>query len=111
MKTLGSFIFTDKKNAPEGIMSVILGVIDLVSCVLATIMPYLIKAPAVERYAFVMFISVIMSIVGIILAIIGKVRKGMYGFFPQIGIVLNCLVFLYNGVILLIGSGGLKFWF
>lgn len=105
MNIFGRYKFSDKVHSPIGIMSAILGCIALVSSLIATVTPYLIKAPSSVKYAMVLVLSFIMAIVGIILSFIGKSRKGEYGLFPKIGLLLNAAVVLWCLFIIVIGAG------
>lgn len=103
-KIIENYKFTDKKHTKASIMSFILGVISLVSIVVAAVMPYFRNAATTERYGMVCFLSVIMSIAGIVLAVLGKLQKASYSFFSKAGLVINIVVILIGGFIIYIGA-------
>lgn len=102
MNIFGKYKFSDKVHSPVGIMSAILGCIALVSSLLATVMPYLTKASSSVRYAAALALALVMALVGIILGFVGKSKKGDYGLFPRIGLLLNSLVVLWSLIIIVI---------
>jgi len=105
VKFFEKYKFTDKVHTPVGIMSAILGCIALLFGIAATITPYLIKARSSDRFALTLALSVFMGFIGVILGIIGKTRKGEYGLFPKIGLVLNTVVIVWGIIIITIGAG------
>lgn len=105
MRLFEKYKFTDKVHSPVGIMSAILGVICVLSSIIATITPYLIKASSSDRYALALALSMFLSVVGIILGIVGKAKKDEYGLFPGLGLVLNALVIVWGIIIITIGAG------
>lgn len=104
MNIFEKYKFSDKVHSPVGIMSVILGGIALLSSLSATVMPYLLKVQSSDRYALVLAIAFFMAIVGIVLGIIGKNKKGDYGIFPKMGLFINTLVILWSLFIIVIGA-------
>ena len=105
MKFFEKYKFTDKVHTPVGIMSAILGCIALLFGVAATITPYLIKASSSDRFALTLALSMLLGVIGLILGIIGKSRRGEYGMFPGIGLVLNTVVIVWGIIIITIGAG------
>ena len=103
-KIIENYKFTDKKHTNASIMSLILGVISLASIVLATFLPYFKNAASTERYGMVCFLSVLMAIAGIVLAIMGKLQKASYSFFSKAGLVINIVVMLIAVSIIYIGA-------
>lgn len=104
MRLFENYKFSDKKHGALGMMSVNLGIIALVGSALATVMPYILKSPSVDRYAFAMVLSVFMALVGMILAIVDKISKGAYDFFPKLGIIINLVVLIFSFSIIYIGT-------
>lgn len=106
IKFFENYKFTDKKHPPEGIMSVALGLIGLISVIIALIMPYISKAATTEKYAFVMVLAFVYAIIGIVLGFIGKANKTAFGLFPKVGIIINVLVIVLDIVIIVMGELG-----
>ena len=57
------------------------------------------------RYAAALFLSFLMALAGLILAVISRTEPDRYYLFPNRGIVLNTLVLLACGGILALGLG------
>lgn len=99
-----SFKFTDRKHPEAGIMSALLGLIGVVSVLIALFSPYITKAENYEKYALVMCLAMLYAIIGIVLAIIGKTRRAAFGLFPMVGLCLNIVVIVLDIVIIAIGA-------
>lgn len=97
------YIFTDKKNPHLGIMSTLLGLIAVVSVVVAVYLTYLAKGAAPMQYGMVIFLSVLYAVIGIALGIRALLQKDIFRFFPILGIVFNVLAVLGGGAILYLG--------
>lgn len=95
--------FTKKKNPPKGIMSSSLGLISLVSVVLAIYFTYLNKGMALAQYGSVIFLSLIFAIVGMVLGIMSYLEQDIYKVFPVTGIVFNSIDLLVIGFVLYLG--------
>lgn len=97
------YIFTDKKNPHLGIMSTLLGLIAVVSVVVAVYLTYLAKGAAPMQYGMVIFLSVLYAVIGIALGIRALLQKDIFRFFPILGLVLNVAAVLGGGAILYLG--------
>jgi len=97
------YIFTDKKNPHLGIMSTILGLIAVVSVVVAVYCTYLDKGAAPMQYGMVVLLSVLYAIIGIVIGIRALLEKDIFRFFPILGLVLNGIAILGGGAILYLG--------
>jgi peptidoglycan/LPS O-acetylase OafA/YrhL len=97
------YIFTDKKNPRWGIMSTLLGLIAVVSVVLAVYCTYLDKGNAPMQYGMVVLLSVIYAMTGMLLGVKSLLEKDIFKLFPIMGIVLNVLAVLAGGFILYLG--------
>ena len=69
MKLFDNYKFTDRKHPAVGIMSVVLGFIGIISETVAIFIPYLGKKEP-ERYAFIMALSFLYAIAGIVLGLL-----------------------------------------
>ena len=52
----------------------------------------------------VILLCFIYAVAGIILGIVGKVKKGTFDFFPKVGIIINIMVIAIGVVIIMIGA-------
>ena len=100
---LFDYKFTDRKHPAVGIMSVVLGLIGIISESISLFIPYLAKREP-ERYAFIMALSFLYAIVGIVLGIIGRFKKGAFPFFPSVGLVINTVTIILGVIIIVIGA-------
>ena len=103
MKLFDNYKFTDRKHPYAGIMSAVLGVIGIIFETASVFAPYVL-GKSVERYAMVLLLCFIYAVAGIILGIVGKVKKGTFDFFPKVGIIINVLVIAIGVVIIMIGA-------
>lgn len=104
MKKLTFFKFTDKKHHPVEIMAWILGLIALVSIIIAAIMPYFLHATSFGQYAAVCFMSMLFGIVSMALAIVGRSMQKSYGMFSFMALVEDVLIFIIGAIIIILGK-------
>lgn len=100
MSLFGNYIFTNKKHPTGGIMSVILGVIAIVSIILAIYLSYLDGGTTRMQYGLAAVLAFLMALAGEILGLITNAKKDRFAFFPILGIILNTIV-LFGGVYIL----------
>lgn len=94
------FIFTNKTNPPQSIMSTVLGVISLGAVIFTIFMSYENGGEASARYGATCLLSLIFAVVGIFLGVYGKMQKERFYLFSYIGIVLNiATVLLLSGIL------------
>lgn len=84
-------------------MSTLLGLIAVVSMVLAVYCTYLDKGNAPMQYGMVVLLSVIYAMTGMLLGVKSLLEKDIFKLFPIMGIVLNVLAVLAGGFILYLG--------
>ena len=101
------YIFTNKAYSVKGIMSTILGVIDLISLFLVVYLSYKNNGTALSRYGATGVLITVFSFVGLILAILSKYEPDKFYFFTYMGLILNILSLLFVSMILFAGAYGL----
>ena len=94
MRFPGRYKFSDKTHPLTGVMSLILGLISAVSVAAAVFLCFKARGAAEGRYALAVLLSLLFSMAGIVLGIMGKMKNGCYYFFPNAGIVVNAVVLL-----------------
>ena len=104
MKKRKNYIFTNKKNSDRAIMSVILGIISLVSLGIVIFYSYQKGGEATAGYGLTGILAAIFSLTGLVLSIIALKEKKYYKFFPVLGIILNLVVLAEIGLILYVGA-------
>ncbi len=85
------YIYTDKEHTGKGIMSTILGIIELVSIAYAVYNTYDRGGEAPLRYAAACSLVLLFAFIGIILGLAGRKDAESFHVFAYIGIVLNIL--------------------
>ncbi len=106
MSILGNYKFTNKSHPLKGIMSAILGIIALVSMILAIYLAYLDGMNSADggmarmQYGLAAVLAFLMALVGEIIGLIANTEKDRYGFFPVLGLLLNSAA-LFCGVYIL----------
>ena len=103
MKRRQPYKFTIKKISPWSVMSTVLGVISLVSMLLAVIFTFHNQGEARIGYGLTSILSLIFSGVGMGLGIKTRLEKDMYYIFANSGIAVNSLVLAFIIYILVLG--------
>lgn len=107
MERKKQYMFTNKKHSTRGILSSILGVISLVSLILAVFWTYEAKGKATDGMGMVGFVAACFSLTGIVLGYLARTEADRFRFFAWLGIVLNVLVLAVISVILYAGAYGI----
>lgn len=103
----GNHMFTTRSHSMHGIMSVILGVIELVSIALTIILTFYRRGEALLQYGTVLLLCTIFAVTGIGIGIYAKMQKDKYYLSAYIGIVLNALSLVFISMILYAGAYGI----
>ena len=85
-------------------MSTILGVISITTLVLIIYFSFLRKGFVPEQYAATMLITILFSLIGIILGVIGMFEKEKFHLFPGIGLFFNAIALSLIGIIIYSGT-------
>jgi len=101
------YIFTDKKHTYSGVMSTILGILDIGAIIYAIYHTFLLGGIAPDRYASSVVLVLFFSFLGIILGLVGKSESQRFHFFAYLGIILNIIALLLISGILYAGAYGL----
>lgn len=106
MKKRKGYIFTDKRHSDRAVMSLILGILSLVSLGIVIFLSGRNGGEAATGFGFTGVLAFLFSLAGEILGLITVQDKGYYRLFPVLGTVVNffalvCVVLiLYAGAIL-----------
>ena len=103
MRKRKSYKFTIKQISPWSVMSTILGVITLISMVLAILFTFRNQGEATQGYGLTTILSLLFSGTGLGLGIKTRLEKDMYYVFANIGIVLNLLMLAFVIYVLVLG--------
>lgn len=98
------FKFTTKSHPEKGVMSTVFGLISVVSIITAIYLTYLREGDAYFNYGIAMFLTLILSFVGIILGITAMYMPDKFKFFPVLGILLNGVSIAALSLILYAGA-------
>ena len=105
MSFLSRYKFTNKRHPLKAVMSVNLALIGIVALIVSIYLSYRGGGEGNARFATALFLSFLMSVVGLILAVISRTEPDRYYLFPNLGIILNALVLLACGGIFALGLG------
>lgn len=97
------FIFTSKKNPPQGIMSTILGVLSICMLVHLVLASFRAQGLISVREGAAMLLAFLFSIAGVVCGLVGKNTRNTFHLFCYIGIALNMIAFALCCVVLYIG--------
>ena len=98
-------IFTTKKHSEKAIMSMILGIISLLSMLVVIYLTFQNGGKTQKGYGLTGLFAAIYTLIGLVLGCVTLKDKGNYKLFPIIGIVLNGLVLI--GIFFLLYLGRL----
>ncbi len=98
------YIYTNKHHSNKGIMSTILGIIDLISIVYVVYNTYSRGGTAPLRYASGCVLVLFFSFVGIILGLVGRQESERFHLFAYAGIILNIVAIMGISGILYAGA-------
>lgn len=101
------YIFTNKIYSIKGVMSTILGLIDIVSLVLVVYFSFKNGGVALPRYGATGVIITVFSFIGLILAILSKYEPDRFYLFSYLGMILNVLSLVGVSLILFAGAYGI----
>jgi len=99
-----SFIFTNKEHPKKSIMSTVLGILSVLSLILAAYLSYMDKGAENMRYGSACFLAMIFAFVGVALGVLGRMEKDKFYLFSYIGIVLNLAAIGLVSLILYAGA-------
>ncbi|MBO6015478.1 MAG: hypothetical protein J6P60_02690 [Lachnospiraceae bacterium] len=99
-----SYMFTNKNHPPRGIVSSVLGCMDLVSLILVTLLSFQAKGNATARHAAVTMLALLFSVIGLVFGVLARMEKDKFYLFPNIGIAINLLVIACVTGMLVLGA-------
>lgn len=97
------YMFTNKSHPQRGILSTLLGVIDIGSLGLAIWLCFQNRGASNARLGTVALFALLFSIGGFVLGILSRLEKDKFYIFPTMGIVLNFLVIAFTIFIIFAG--------
>ena len=107
MRAKKNYMFTNKEHPVRGIMSFLLGIISIISIILAVFFTFQNKGVAAFNYGIVVLLATLFSIVGLTLGILAKTEKDKYYFFCYMGMILNFIGLVMISGILYVGAYGI----
>ena len=100
--------FTHKQHTYKGIMSTLLGIINVGALIIVVYRTFLGGGGAGANESSRGFLTMIMAFVGIILGIVGKMESEKFYLFAYLGLVLNILAIFSISAILYAGAYGFR---
>lgn len=98
------YIYTNKQHTGKGIMSSILGLINLITIAYVVYNTYARGGSAPLRYASACFLVLVFAFAGIILGLIGRQEAERFHVFAYVGMLLNVLAIMGISGILYAGA-------
>jgi len=102
-----NFMFTNKKHSTQGMISSVLGVISIVSVILAIMLSYQERGQMNARLGLAVLFAFLFSIGGMVKGVQARMDKDTFPFFPILGLITNGLVILATLFIIYAGVYGL----
>ncbi len=100
-------MFTDKSHSDIGKMSAVLGIVSIVSVCLAIYLSYRQAGGMDPKLGAATFFALVFAIGGEVLGIMARLEKDRFYLFPNMGILLNTIVLIMEGILLYIGVNGI----
>lgn len=92
--------FTNKRHSQTGIMSLVFGILSLVSLVLVVYLSYQSAGDVPNGYGVTGFLITVFAIIGVTLAALDLRQRECYKFFPGLGLLLNlCALAGISGIL------------
>lgn len=101
--TREKYMFTDNRHPEKGIMSAILGALSVATLVAAVLFTYQNGGQALAKYAVAALVAALFSAVGLVLGIMSRFERDIFKLFPNLGIVLNSVAFVFVVFLFVIG--------
>lgn len=106
-KHKSNYMFTNKKHPKRGIMSAVLGIISIISILLAVWLTFRKDGVAAFNYGLAILLATLFSLAGLWLGAASRTEKDCYYLFPCLGIGFNLLALAGISFILYAGAYGL----
>lgn len=97
------YMFTNKSHPLRGIISTLLGAIDVCSMGLAVWLSFENKGASNARLGTAALFALLFSVVGLVLGILSRMEKDKFYILPNTGILLNVSVIVFTIFILFAG--------
>ncbi len=98
MKKKRNYIFTNRKHTDVAIMSLILGIISVISTIAAVYLSFRRQMEGLIGYGASCLLAAVFALVGLILALTQLRQKDCFRVLPIVGIVLNLIVLVAIGL-------------
>lgn len=98
-----SYMFTNKNHPIKGIVSSVLGCMDIIFMILVILFCFRAKGSATPRFAVVSILALVFSGVGFVIGVMSRTEKDRFYLFPNIGIITNFLVVAFIIFMLIVG--------
>ncbi|MBR1692790.1 MAG: hypothetical protein IJ711_08460 [Lachnospiraceae bacterium] len=99
-----SYMFTNKRHPAKGIVSTLLGCLDIACLVLVVVLSFQAKGNATVRAAVVTMFALLFSAVGFVMGVMSRMEKDRFYLFSNIGIATNFVVIAFIIFMLVAGA-------
>lgn len=100
----GYMIFTNKDHPGKGIMSTILGILSILTFIVAVYLSYMADGVSSERYGTAGLFASLFMFIGLGLGVWSFSEKDKFKLFPILGILFNLIAFFILSLILYAGA-------
>lgn len=97
------YMFTNKSHPLKGIVSTLLGCMDLIFIMFVIFLCFRAKGAASPRFGVVSMFALLFSGVGFVIGVMSRMEKDRFYLFPNIGIATNFLVVAFIIFMLILG--------
>jgi len=102
-----NYIYTNRKYSDKAMISIMLGMVSLLSLFLVIYFTFRLSGEAKINYGVAAILSTLFSLVGIWQGIIARMEKDRFHLFAYVGIFFNSLALVLIGFIIYVGNYGL----
>jgi len=106
IKKKKSFMFTSKHQSENGIISLVIGLISVVSVIVCVIISYANRGDATKQLGGVGFFAAIGDILGIIAGSISLKERDVFLWVPRIGLWTNIVMLVVWALLIIFGLRG-----
>ena len=96
-------IFSSRDQSDKGIMSLVLGILSVISLAYAGIVSYLRQGEVPDKFGSALFVTFVFAVAGLILGGLARNEADKLRTVPTVAVVLNALAILALGFFLWIG--------
>lgn len=102
-----NYMFTNKKRSDKALISIMLGLVSLISLFLVIYFTFQLRGEAKINYGVATILSALFSLAGIWQGISARMEKDRFHLYAYLGILFNGIAVIIIGFIAYVGINGL----